>query len=141
MNVQVALARLRSAVTERGAGAYVLTVTGDGRPHSVHTDVRWDGDGLVADAGEQTAANAAARPQVSVLYPLRDPGDYSLIVDGTVVVESSERGHRLRVTPTRAVLHRNAPPPDPMSSCTADCVPILVTSALSFPRRSAPHTS
>jgi hypothetical protein len=132
MNVEVALDRLRAAVGEREAGAYVLTVSDEGYPHSVHQDVQWEAGALVCDVGARTAANAAARPRVSLLFPVRRDGDYSLIVDGLGTVESGERGPRLRVSPTRAVFHRPGPPPDPASSCSADCVPVLVT--LPLPR-------
>lgn len=132
MNIEVALGRLRTAVNERGSGAYVLTVSEDGFPHSVHLDVGWDGNELVADVGSRTAANASARPRVSLLFPVRNESDYSLIVDGTGAVEAGEHGPRLRVAPTRAVFHRAGPPVDPTSSCGSDCVPVLVT--LSPPR-------
>ena len=52
---------------------------------------------------------------VSLLYPVRSEGDYSLIVDG----------RRLCITPTKAVLHRPATAPDPASLCAADCVPLV----------------
>jgi hypothetical protein len=65
---------------------------------------------------------------VSLLYPVRSEGDYSLIVDGTAVVESTKDGQRILVTPTKAVLHRPAVVPDPTSSCTADCVPLFPAS-------------
>jgi hypothetical protein len=92
----------------------------------VYAPVRWDGDGLVADVGARTATNAAARPLVSLLYPVRADGDYSLIVDGDAVVEAAADTHRLRVTLTRAVFHRPGAPADPTSSCGADCVPIAL---------------
>ena len=84
-----------------------------------------DGDLLATDVGSRTAANVGARPDVSLLFPVRSPGDYSLIVDGTAAVASDEGRHRVRVTPARAVLHRPAVVPDPSSSCTADCVALL----------------
>jgi hypothetical protein len=116
MNIQVALDRLRSVVTERGAGgAYVLTVSDDGSPHAVHQDVR------------------SARPRVSLLFPARHDGDHSLIVDGKGTVESGARGPRLRLAPTHAVLHRAGPPADPTSSCAADCVPVLITQPVPRP--------
>jgi hypothetical protein len=87
--------------------------------------VRWEGDALVAGVGKRSAANAAARPAVSLLYPVRADDDYSLIVDGSAVVESRENGQRLLITPAKAVLHRPAPAPDPTSECGADCVPLL----------------
>ena len=125
MSVPVPLLRLRAAVEERGASGYLLTVSDDGSPHAVHTPLRWEGDVIVAEVGKRSAANAAARPSVSLLFPVRAEGDYSLIVDGTAAVAPGDGGQRVRVEPTRAVLHRPAVVPDPSSSCTADCVPLL----------------
>ena len=125
MSVPVAVTDLREAIAERGLSAYLLTVSDDGSPHAVHTVLAWDGDALVAEVGKRSAANAAARPTISLLFSVRADGDYSLIVDGTAVVSSSETGHRVRVTPVRAVLHRAAAAPDTTSACGADCVPLV----------------
>jgi hypothetical protein len=38
------LTRLEEAVKERGGGAYVMTVSTDGRPHVTYAPVRWAGD-------------------------------------------------------------------------------------------------
>jgi hypothetical protein len=129
MSIPVPLDRLRAALEERGGNAYVLTVSDDGRPHAVHCPVRWDHDLLTTEVGKRSAANAAARPSVSLLYPVRTDGDYSLIVDGTAVVVSRDQGHQLVITPTRAVLHRPAAAPDPASACGADCVPLLTSTS------------
>lgn len=129
MSVPVPLLRLRAAVEERGASGYLLTVCDDGSPHAVHAPIRWEGDAIVVDVGRRSAANAAARPSVALLFPVRNEGDYSLIVDGTAIVTSSDGGQRVGVTPTRAVLHRPAVVPDPSSSCAADCVPLLPASS------------
>ena len=125
MSIPVPLDRLRAALEERGGNAYVLTVSDDGRPHVVHSALSWEGDALAADVGRRSAANAAARVSVSLLYPVRSEGDYSLIVDGNAAVVSHDDGQRLLITPTKAVLHRPAPAPDPSSPCDADCVPLL----------------
>jgi hypothetical protein len=126
MSIPVALKGLRAAIEERGRSAYVLTVSDDARPHAVHVAVEWEGDVvLTAAVGKRSADNAAARPTVSLLFPVRADGDYSLIVDGTAVVAARENGHRLLITPTKAVQHRAAAVPDPASSCPADCVPLL----------------
>jgi len=125
VSIPVALDALRAAVDERGGSAYVLTVSDDARPHAVHVPVRWEGEVLAAEVGKRSAAYAAARPAVSLLYPVRADGDYSLIVDGSAVVASSDEGHRLLITPTKAVLHRAAVAPDPASPCSADCLPLL----------------
>lgn len=125
MSVSVPLADLRAAVAERGHAAYLLTVGDDARPHAVHTPVGWDGDVLTAAVGARSGANAAARPAVSLLFPVRAADDYSLIVDGTATLVDRADGRTLAITPTRAVLHRPAAAPDPASACSADCVPIL----------------
>jgi len=126
MSIPVPADRLRAAIEERGSSVYVLTVSDDGRPHVIHGPVRWDGDALATDVGRRSAANATARPGVSLLFPVRTHDDYSLIVDGDAVVASAGEGHRLLVTPTKAVLHRPAPAPDPTASaCGSDCVPII----------------
>jgi hypothetical protein len=124
MNIPVPLDRLRAALEERGGRAYVLTVCDNGRPHVVHGVVRWEGDTLAAEVGRHSAANAVTRPSVSLLYPVRSAGDYSLIVDGSVAVAPHDDGPRLLITPTKAVLHRAAPAPGPSSACGADCVPL-----------------
>jgi hypothetical protein len=128
MSVPVPLERLRAALTERGESAYLLTVADDARPHAVHVPVRWQGDRLSTEVGKRSAANVAARPSVSLLYPVRADGEYSLIVDGTAVVAAHGDGHQVLITPTKAVLHRPAVAPDPAASCGADCVPLLPAS-------------
>ena len=140
MSIPVALDELRVALAERPPSAYLLTVSEDGRPHAVHVAIAWHGDRLVADVGRRSAANAAARPRaVSLVFPVRTPDDYSLIVDGNATVAETAAGddtttptpgssggeRRVLVTPTKAVLHRPAAAPDPASSCGADCVPLV----------------
>ena len=127
MSIPVPLERLRAEIAERGEGAYLLTVADDARPHAVHVAVRWEGNLLVAEVGKRSAANAAARAAVSLLYPLRSAGDYSLIVDGIATVSAA--GERVSVTPAKAVLHRPAAVVDPDAACGADCVPLLRTGA------------
>ena len=125
MTVPVPLDGLRAAVAERGASAYLLTVSDDGRAHAVHVPLAWQGDALAAAVGRRTAANAAARPAVSLLFSVRAEGDYSLIVDGSAAVVPGADGPSVLVTPSRAVLHRAAAAPDATAACGADCVPIL----------------
>jgi hypothetical protein len=126
------LTRLEAAVRERGDGAYVMTASPEGRPHVTFASVRWEGEGLSAEIGARTALNAQANPVATVLFPLRSAGDYSLIVDGTATLAPDR--HRLMLAPTRAVLHRPGAPPDPASSCTADCVPLFAAPAPLGPR-------
>jgi hypothetical protein len=62
-----------------------------------------------------------------MLWPPAEPGDHSLIVDGTAAVEQRDDGGRVTVQPTRAVLHRpagGAPEAENRPGCSADCVPL-----------------
>ena len=125
MSIPVPLRSLDGAVAERGAAAFVLTVSDRGTPHVVHAEVTTADGGLFAVVGAGTAHNAAERPHVSVLYPCRQPDDYSLIIDAISTVAATQDGFRLHLAPTRAVLHRPAPAPDSATSpCASDCIPL-----------------
>src|SRR5262245_17474225 len=124
VSVPVAIARLRVETSRFARSPYLLTVSDDARPHAVAVSAVWEGDALRIAVGRSTAANAAARPGVSLLWPPNEPGGYSLIVDGAAA-GTGEPG-RITVTPTRAVLHRPAASPEPAKAgCRADCLPIL----------------
>src|SRR5262245_23069505 len=125
MSVPVALTNLEEAARERGPAAYIISVGETGTPHVVHAEVIARADGLVARVGGRTVANARARTGVSVLYPARHQDDYSLIVDAVATLEGTGNDLRLRLAPTRAVMHRPEPAPDPsVSPCGSDCIPI-----------------
>ena len=117
------LNELEAVVRELGAGAYVMTASTDGRPHVTWAPVGWEDGRLAAEVGARTAENARTNPVVTLLFPLRNADDYSLIIDGEATLDSG--GQRLFLAPTRAVLHRPGRPADPASSCTADCVPLF----------------
>jgi hypothetical protein len=121
VSVPVPLDGLRAEIAKRGEAAYVLTVSSDGRPHSVSVCVSWVADDLVMGGGTKTVANIVDRPLVSLLWPPHDAGGYSLIVDG----DASVRGPAVVIRPTRAVLHRPAGSgPDGSSARRSDCVAV-----------------
>ena len=120
VSIPVGLEDLRTQI-EQFATAYVLTVSDDGRAHSVAVSVGWKGDELVVPAGRTTSRNAAARPLVSLLWPPTTAEGYSLIVDATFVAGAEiPGGHELTLRPTKAVLHRPAP-----SGVGSDCKPVF----------------
>jgi hypothetical protein len=122
MSLSGVSADLDAALRERGPAAYVITTDGEARPHVVLARVARHDNDFVAEVGKRTAANARRQPHVSLLFPVRDASDYSLIVDAVATVEAPDR---LRLAPTRAVLHRPGPASAPaVSSCGADCVPL-----------------
>jgi hypothetical protein len=131
VSVSVEQQRVQDEVRRRGPGAFLLTVTDDGRPHVVAVTVDWDGASLVMAAGRSSVGNATARSGVSLLWPPSEPGGYSLIVDGEATTAGSATGGgRVSVRPVKAVLHRpgSAGGPEAPASgeaCGSDCIPIL----------------
>jgi hypothetical protein len=106
--------------------AYLVTVDDDYRVHTVTVEPelreRVMDVGLI---GGKTHKNIESRSAVTLLWPPREPGGYSLIVDGRAEVADSDGDTaELRVVPTRALLHRNADPNTPGSAkgCLHDCV-------------------
>jgi len=125
VSLPVSLERLRQEVARYRPVAYLLTVSPDGRPHSVALMPAWSGDELVMAPGNSSVANAQARPLVSLLWPPTEPGGYSLIVDATVTSASGggDGDNALSVRPTTAVLHRPAAASDGDGSAGgSDCV-------------------
>jgi hypothetical protein len=102
---------------------YLVTVGQDGRPHVVAVSPSLRQGALhVEDTGRRTRANAAARPDVTLVHPPASPGGYSLIVDGRAEVADDV----LLVSPSSAGLHRPASHGAPSSEtgCGADCRPV-----------------
>jgi len=133
MSVSVALAGLHEEIDRHGPVVFLLSVGGDGRPHTVQVPVSWEEPGqFVFHPGNSTVANVQARPLVSLLWPPTEPGGYSLIVDGTVVAASGSGGgdNRVCVQPTKAVLHRPAKSGNSGAAAHgSDCVRVFAETA------------
>ena len=106
MSIPVTLDQLRRQTERFGPVAYLLTVTGDGRPHAVAVVQRWQDGRIVVDTGGHggTRASVAQRPAVSLLWPPVDRAGHTLIVDGTGEVKGGD-DPTVTITPARAVLH------------------------------------
>lgn len=122
MSVKVDLDQLTDALTDF-TFAYLITVGDDHRAHTVAvdpvlTDARLD----VGGVGNSTRRNVASHPDVTLVWPPRDPDGYTLIVDG----RGEFAGDNLVVVPNHAVLHRKSSANSPVSStgCAEDCVPL-----------------
>lgn len=122
MSVKVDLDRLADALADF-AFAYLVTVGDDYRAHAVAVEpVLTDGAVDVGEIGRTTRTNTTGHGDVTLIWPPREPGGYTLIVDGTCRPTDGP----LRIVPTRAVLHRKATPDSPSTNphCLHDCVPI-----------------
>jgi hypothetical protein len=103
MTIPVPLDELRSRLADFPSG-YLITVRDDGRAQTLAVPTRLEDGVLMATVGRRTAANATARPQVTMLFPGTSGTEFSLIVDGDAAVD----GEQITVMPTWAVLHRPA---------------------------------
>lgn len=123
MSVKVDLAKLSDTMADYDF-AYLLTVSDEQRPHAVAVHPMLRDEALaVGGLGNRTLANLAERPDVTLLFPPRESGGYSLIVDG----RASTDGGGTDVAPTHAVLHRpadHAARPAADGSCGNDCLPV-----------------
>jgi hypothetical protein len=120
MSVTVDLPNLKNTIS-RYRFAYLMTTNANNAPHAVAVAAVLRGDELIVSSiGRRSRENALARPAVSLLWPPESMSEYSLIVDGQALVAEDS----LRIKPTRAVLHRPAPSPEPSApdACGADCV-------------------
>ena len=127
MSIAVDLEQLRATIDTLERAPYLLTVSDDGRAHSVAVAWQWHGDEITCAVGNRTLANARARSDVSLLWAPNDAGGHSLIVDATVTATSGEGAgdNLVRLQPTRAVLHRPAPEGATLApGCGADCIPL-----------------
>ena len=104
MSVKVELSELGEAM---GRHDYAFLVCLDEeRPHVLGVRPRLDDDRLVVDRIGATATRLVGeRGGVTLVFPPREAGDRSLIVDGTVAQVGDGE---LVVTPVGAVLHRPA---------------------------------
>lgn len=120
MSTPVALSDLAQTIS-RFQFAYLLTTGDDARCHVLAVTPEVEGASLtVRGLGRRTAHNLAVRPDVTLLWPPGAVDEYSLIVDGRAAIE----GTSAIVEPTRAVLHRPAPRPEPDAAddCKSDCI-------------------
>jgi hypothetical protein len=122
MSVKVDLDQLATALDDY-TFAYLVTVGDDYHAHTVAVDpVLVDGIIDVGSIGNRTRQNLGQHDGVTLVWPPREPGGYTLIVDGSCQPTDAEA---LRVVPSRAVLHRPAMPGAPTKpGCKDDCVPL-----------------
>ena len=107
MSAQVDLARLAEALSDYGF-AYLITVNDDYQVRAVEVDPTFSGGLLdVGPIGKHTRANVSRHRAATLVWPPRQPGGYSLIVDADAETGGGVTDS-LRLRPTRALLHRPA---------------------------------
>lgn len=122
MSIPVDISRLADALADRGPG-YLLTTSPEGRVKAVTVEPVLEDGVLRCPASKGSAANLAANPQATLLFPPPEPRGHTLLVDGTATADESGIGFR----PESAVLHRpadHADGPLPADGCGHDCAPL-----------------
>jgi hypothetical protein len=109
---------LAQALDEYGYQAYLLTVSPDG-PHASHVQVTLAGGELQFAVGNTARRNTASNANVSLLWPPRETGGYSIVVNGMLKIDEDDG--RARVAINKSVFHRPGPPADPGGACSSDC--------------------
>jgi hypothetical protein len=114
MSVEVPIDQLFVDLHLWGSG-FLATVSDDGRARIVCLTPTVDQAGNESvlrfrRAGRTAAANIAARPNVTVVFPAHfGSAGYSLIVDGIASNHDVDEVPVIDLVPTWAVLHRPAP--------------------------------
>ncbi len=104
MSVKVSAEDLATHAAEYGSTAFVITTKDDGSAHVTHQLVSVVDGIATCPAGKGTRAAVAQRPAVVLLWPPTPSQTYSLIADGTAVVNDDG----LVIEISGAVLHRPA---------------------------------
>jgi hypothetical protein len=117
MSIQVELDKVREQVAACRSCAYLLTVTGDGRPHAVSLQPECEGDELILRPGARTTANAERSPEVSLLWPVSGRDGFASFVNGRAEVRIGADSTTVAVKPTSAVLHKTPEAADDEPGC------------------------
>ena len=115
---KVDLVRLSAAIGDFDF-AYLITVSDDYRVHTVTVNpVLREGILDLGPIGGRTCSNLSARSDATLLWPPREPGGYSLIVDGrATVTRTGDETAELTISPQLALLHRDAESRDQLHDC------------------------
>ena len=108
MSLPVDLDAVCQQMHEAGPAAFLVTVSGDGRPHVVSASVTVDGARVHTRVGRHSSANLADRPGLTLLWPAEPGADYCLLVDACVEGAPEPDGGPIELRPTSAVWHRVA---------------------------------
>ena len=90
---------IAEAISQYGRDAYLLTV-GKGGPHTSHVSVDLRGNVIGCAIGASAARNISSEPNVSLLWPPKEPGGYAMIVNG--VASSTRLWRRSPLHPARS---------------------------------------
>ena len=123
MSIPVEVERLGEVLADHGPG-YLLTASADGRVKAVTVEPALVEGVLRCQPSRGSAANLAATPSATLLFPPTVPRGHTLLIDGTATADDDA----IAFTPASAVLHRPAAHADGAATsegdCGNDCAPV-----------------
>ena len=105
MSIPVPLSDVAGVIATAGQ-AFLVTVSDDGRAHVAGVVCQAGDEAITVSCGRRSAANAALRPAVTLLFPAPRPDGFVLLLDATAVAHGDGADATLALTPTSAVLHK-----------------------------------
>ena len=124
MSIPVSAKDILKTIEEFGTSTYFISATADGHPHVANLTFVTDNDGLVFTVGKRGTKNLKNCAQVTMLWPPKEVGGYSLIIDGIASkVENSDVSDSLwKISFDSGILHRPAQSStNDNHSCGSDC--------------------
>lgn len=117
---------LENALQDYGHEALLLTV-GNGRPHTCVVDVELDGRVVTCVPSKTSALNMRQAPDISLVWPAKEPGGYAIIANGiSVPDQTADASPAATIKLTKTVLHRSGPKPaGGLGPCPSDCVELI----------------
>ena len=124
MSIPVTAKDVHKTIKEYGSSTYLISATADNHPHVANLTFAIDKNDLIFTVGKRGTKNLESCPQVTMLWPPRDLGGYSLIIDGVALKQEDldGSGSIWKISFDSGILHRPAQDPantDP--SCGSDC--------------------
>ena len=82
MSIPVAAKDILTTIKEYGPSTYLVSATADNHPHVANLTFVIDKNDLIVTVGKRGTKNLENCPKVTLLWPPKELGGYSLIIDG-----------------------------------------------------------
>ena len=124
MSIPVAAKDILTTIKEYGSSTYLVSTTVDNHPHVANLTFVIDKNDLIVTVGKRGTKNLENCPKVTLLWPPKELGGYSLIIDGIASKHENigGSGSVWKISFDSGILHRPAQSPvDDDPSCGSDC--------------------
>tara|TARA_B100000214_G_scaffold87812_1_gene60334 strand:- start:4167 stop:4550 length:384 start_codon:yes stop_codon:yes gene_type:complete len=124
MSIPVTAKDIHKTIKEYGSSTYLISATADNHPHVANLTFAIDKNDLIFTVGKRGTKNLENCPHVTMLWPPKELGGYSLIIDGIASKHENfdGSGSVWKISFDSGILHRpaqNLAGND--DSCGSDC--------------------